>query len=92
MCLVDMPITLFSEKYMHGYQKARARSYLGYFLMGSDNQKTSSGQTVHHLLKSRQLQRIPVVGQEAVSQKDQMKGTVGRIRQQVMNPPDEALP
>ena len=65
----------------------------GCFLIGSDNQKTSSGQTVHHLLKSRQLQRIPVVGQEAVSQKDhQMKGTVGRIRQQVVNPPDEARP
>ena len=72
------------------HERVRTR---GYLLIGSDNQKISSGQTVHHLLKSRQLQRIPVVGQEAVSQKDhQMKGTVGRIRQQVVNPPDEARP
>ena len=63
----------------------------GYFFMGTDNEKTALSDTVQDSPKSRTLQPILAVSQEAVSQKHQMKVKPKRIDEEVMLPPDDSL-
>jgi len=59
--------------------------------MRSDDQKSARRQSVKDVWESLALDFFPVIGQEVVSQKNDMKALVGRIGEKAVKLPSDAL-